>query len=162
FDAKIDRKMAEWTKLIGPYRGTKIITYHKSFEYFAERFGLVVFGQLEPKPGIEPSPTHINALIPRAKEAGVKLLIVEAYRPRKTPEYVAHTIGAKLVLIPEKVGGNPQTKDYISLFDYDIQQIVNALKYGTVCSHRDVFLAKKKFFRRYLPLLTATYRDGAH
>jgi len=128
FDAKIDRKMAEWTKMLEPYRGTKIITYHKSFEYFAERFGLIVFGQLEPKPGIEPSPTHINTLIPRAKEAGVKLLLVEPFRPRKTPEYVAHTIGAKLVLIPEKVAGNPQTKDYISLFDYDIQQIVNALK----------------------------------
>ncbi len=120
--------MAEWTRLIAPYHGAKIITYHKSFEYFAERFGLDVIGQLEPKPGIEPSPTHINALIPRAKEAGVKLLIIEPYRPRKTAENVARIIGAQLLLLPEKVGGNPQTKDYFSLFDYDIQQIVTALK----------------------------------
>jgi len=44
--------------------------------------------QLEPKPGIEPSPTHINSLVPRAKEAGVKLVIIEPYRPRKTAEHV--------------------------------------------------------------------------
>jgi zinc/manganese transport system substrate-binding protein len=128
FNDRVDRKMAEWTKMMAPHRGAKIVTYHKSFEYFAARFGLDVIGQLEPKPGIEPSPTHIAALIPRAKEAGVKLVIVEPYRPRKPAEYVAHAIGAKLLLLPEKVGGNPQTKDYISLFDYDIQQIVNALK----------------------------------
>ena len=117
-------------KLIAPYRGTKIITYHKSFEYFAERFGLNVIGHLEPKPGIEPSPTHINALIPRAKEGGVKLVIVEPYRPRKTPENVSRLIGAPLLLLPEKVGGTPQAKDYFGLFDYDIQQIVAALKRG--------------------------------
>src|SRR3954470_9638058 len=121
FNQRVTAKEAEWMKAMQPYRGTKIVTYHKSFEYFAQRFGLEVLGQLEPKPGIEPSPTHINTLIPRAKEAGVKLLVVEPYRPRKTPEYVAHTIGAKLLLLPEKVGGNPQTKDYISLFDYEIQ-----------------------------------------
>jgi len=128
FDQKLDQKLAEWTKMMEPYRGTKIITYHKSFEYFAARFGLDVFGQLEPKPGIEPSPGHISTLISAAKEAGVKLVIIEPFRPRKTAERVAADIGAQLVIIPEKVGGNPQTGDYIGLFDYDVNQIVNALK----------------------------------
>jgi ABC-type Zn uptake system ZnuABC Zn-binding protein ZnuA len=128
FKKRLDTKEAEWMKALQPYRGTKIVTYHKSFEYFAQRFGLDVIGQLEPKPGIEPSPTHVNSLIPRAKEAGVKLLIVEPFRPRKTAEYVATQIGAKLLLLPEKVGGNAQTQDYISLFDYDIREITAALK----------------------------------
>jgi ABC-type Zn uptake system ZnuABC Zn-binding protein ZnuA len=57
--------------------GTKVITYHKSFDYLLERFGLVLDGTIEPRPGIEPSPTHINALLPRAKADGVKLVIIE-------------------------------------------------------------------------------------
>jgi zinc/manganese transport system substrate-binding protein len=128
FDARVAQQLAAWEKLLEPYRGTKVITYHKSFEYFAQRFGLDVVGQLEPKPGIEPSPTHINSLVPRAKEAGVKLVIIEPYRPRRTAEHVANLIGAKLLILPEKVGGNPQAKDLFTLLDYDISQIVSALK----------------------------------
>src|SRR5213592_1074348 len=105
FNERIDKKLAEWTQLLAPYRGTKVLTYHKSFDYFLERFGLELAGTIEPKPGIEPSPSYINALIPRLKSAGAKLVLVEPFRPRKTPTYVAQGIGAKLLLIPAAVDG---------------------------------------------------------
>lgn len=127
FTGHLDRKLAEWAKLMEPYRGTKVVTYHKSYEYFAARFGLEVVGQIEPKPGIEPSPTHINALIPRMKEAGARLVLMEPNRPRRTPQYVATSIGAKLVVLPGMVGGHEKIKDYFSLFDYDVAQITAAL-----------------------------------
>jgi zinc/manganese transport system substrate-binding protein len=128
FDERLDKKLADWTKLLEPYRGMKVVTYHKSYDYFLERFGLELAGTIEPKPGIEPSPTHINALIPRAKEQGVKLVIIEPNRPRKTPTYVADTIGAKLLVLPTSVGGNEKVKNYFELFDFDVGQIVAALK----------------------------------
>lgn len=128
FNERLDKKLVEWTKLMEPYRGTKVVTYHKSFDYFLERFGLELAGTIEPKPGIEPSPSYINALIPRLKAEGVKLVIIEPFRPRKTPEYVAQAIGAKLLLVPGSAGGNEKVKDYFSLFDYDVTLIVAALK----------------------------------
>ena len=128
FNERLDQKLAEWARLMEPFRGTKVVTYHKSYEYFAARFGLEIVGQIEPKPGIEPSPTHINALIPRMKEAGAKLVMIEPNRPRKTPQYVADAIGAKLVIVPGMVGGHEKIKDYFSLFDYDVAQITAALK----------------------------------
>ena len=128
FNERLDKKFAEWTKLLEPYHGTKVVTYHKSFSYFLERFGLVLAGTIEPKPGVEPSPSYVNALIPRLKSEGVKLVMIEPFRPRKTPEYVAQAIGAKLLLLPGSVGGNEQAKDYFSLFDYDVSQVAAALK----------------------------------
>ena len=128
FDERLDKKMAEWAKLLEPYRGAKVITYHKSFDYFVERFGLELAGTIEPKPGIEPSPSYINGLIPRLKAAGVKIVMIEPFRPRRTPEYVAQAIGAKLLLLPGAVGGNEKVKDYIGLFDYDVAQIAAALQ----------------------------------
>jgi zinc/manganese transport system substrate-binding protein len=128
FNERLDKKLAEWTKSLEPYRGTKVVTYHKSFTYFLERFGLVLAGTIEPKPGVEPSPSYVNALIPRLKSEGVKLVIIEPFRPRKTPEYVAQAIGAKLLLLPGSVGGNEQAKDYFSLFDYNVSQVATALK----------------------------------
>ena len=128
FNERLDKKLAEWTKLLEPYRGGKVVTYHKSFDYVLERFGLVLAGTIEPKPGIEPSPSYINSLIPKLKAEGVKLVIIEPFRPHKTPEYVAQAIGARLLVLPGAVNGNEKVKDYFSLFDYDVAQIVGALK----------------------------------
>ena len=128
FNERLAGKLEEWARSMAPFRGTKVVTYHKSYEYFAARFGLEVVGQIEPKPGIEPSPTHINALIPRMKQEGAKLVLIEPNRPRKTPDYVAQSIGAKVVIVPGMVGGNEKIKDYFGLFDYDVAQITAALK----------------------------------
>lgn len=128
FNERLDKKLAEWTKTLAPFRGTKVLTYHKSYDYFTERFGLEVAGQLEPKPGIEPSPTHINALIPRAKQLGVKLVLVEPFRPRQKAEFVAKSIGAKTLMLPDRVGGSREATDYFSRFDYLVDQIAKALQ----------------------------------
>ena len=128
FTERLERKLAEWTRTMAAARGSKVVTYHKSFDYFLDRFGLELIGTIEPKPGIEPSPTHINSLVPRMKAEGAALLIVEPYRPRRTAEYVAKAADAKLLLLPEKVDGHPKAKDYFSLFDYNVSQIAAALK----------------------------------
>jgi ABC-type Zn uptake system ZnuABC Zn-binding protein ZnuA len=128
FGERLDRKLAEWKQQMEPYRGTKVVTYHKSFDYFIERFGLVLAGTIEPKPGIEPSPSYISSLIPKLKTQGVKIVMIEPFRPRKTPEYVAQAVGAKLLLLPGSVGGNEKAKTYFEVFDYNTQTLVNALK----------------------------------
>ena len=128
FTKRLDQKFSEWQKALEPFRGTKIVTYHKTFPYFANRFNLNVVGSLEPKPGIPPSPTHINSLIPMMKNGGVKLILIEPFRERKTPEFAATQTGAKIVVFPIMVGGQKETDDYLSLFDYTINQIVSALK----------------------------------
>ena len=46
FDAAADRKLAEWQKLLEPFRGAKIVTYHKDFVYLAERFNFEVVENL--------------------------------------------------------------------------------------------------------------------
>src|SRR5688500_15114729 len=74
FTKKLDEKWPEWQKKLEALRGAKVITYHKTYEYLAAAFGLEVIAQLEPKPGIEPSATHIAQLVQRAKEAGVKFV----------------------------------------------------------------------------------------
>jgi zinc/manganese transport system substrate-binding protein len=127
FNAALDDKLAAWTKQLEPFKGTKVVTYHKSFDYLLKRFGFELAGTLEPRPGLEPSPTHISGLIPRMKSEGVKLVIIETFRPRRTPERVATDAGAKLLVLPFSVGGVPQAKDYFGLIDHDVAQIAKAL-----------------------------------
>lgn len=117
FNAKLDAKVTDWRKRLEPLRGTKVITYHKTYDYFAGAFGLEVVAQLEPKPGIEPSATHIARLVKEGKDAGVKLILVEPYRPRRSAEQLAEAIGAKMVVLPDKSGATPEANDYFALFE---------------------------------------------
>jgi len=128
FNERLAGKLAEWDKLATPLRGVKVLTYHKSFEYLAARYGLEVFGQIEPKPGLEPTPTHINALIPQAKAAGVKLVLMEPNRARKTPQFVADSIGARLVVCPGLVGGAPEAKSCFELIEFDLRALLKGLQ----------------------------------
>jgi zinc/manganese transport system substrate-binding protein len=126
FNGRLDQKMAAWAKLAEPLRGVKVLTYHKSFEYLAARYGFEIVGQIEPKPGLEPSPTHISALIPQAKADGAKLVLMEPNRARKTPQFVADAIGAKLVVLPGLVGGSPEAKTCCDLIDCNLRALLKA------------------------------------
>ena len=128
FEARVDAKWTEWEKKLEPLRGAKVITYHKTYEYLAAAFGFEVVARLEPKPGIEPSATHIAHLVQEAKGAAVKFVLIEPYRPRRSAEQVADAIGARMLVLPDKTGSIPEAKDYIGLFDAIVLRLTEAAK----------------------------------
>ncbi len=130
--ADFDKRLAEgekrWDAAMAPYKGLKIVTYHRSWPNFADRFGLDVMGYVEPKPGIPPSPAHTLDLIGAMKQGGVKILLVEPYFDLKTPNSIARETGAKVLVMPPSVGGDKAITDYVKLFDYDVNLLVAAIK----------------------------------
>ena len=129
FDKRLAAAEQRWDATMAPYKGTKLVTYHRSWPNFMERFGLVVMGYVEPKPGIPPSPSHTLELITSMKAQGVKLIIVEPYFDKKTPNSIASQIGNGIVLeLAPSVGGTKEAADYIKLFDYDVATVAAALK----------------------------------
>jgi len=128
YQKRLDSAIAVWQETLKPYVGTKVITYHNSWAYFAERFGLGRAGYVEPKPGIPPSPSHLNELINQMKWEKIKLILMEPYFSDKDPNLVARQVGAKVLAMAPSVGAFKGTDDYISLFDYDVNLLVQALK----------------------------------
>jgi zinc/manganese transport system substrate-binding protein len=84
FTTQLDAKLAQWQKQLEPFRGAKIVTYHKDFVYLAERFNLDVVETLEPKPGIAPSPSHVAKVISTMRAENARLILVQPYQNRKT------------------------------------------------------------------------------
>jgi zinc/manganese transport system substrate-binding protein len=130
--AEFDKRLAEaekrWDATMAPYKGLKVVTYHRSWANFVGRFGLDVIGYVEPRPGIPPSPGHTIDLIAEMKRQGVKILLVEPYFDLKTPQSIGRETGAKVVVLPPSVGGEKEITDYVSLFDYDLNLLVSAIK----------------------------------
>jgi zinc/manganese transport system substrate-binding protein len=128
FASRVDEAEKRWLAAMQPYTGAKVVTYHRSFPNFAERFGLEVVGYVEPRPGIPPSPQHTLDLINDMKRQNVKLVLVEPYFDLKTPNAIGRETGAQVLVLPPSVGGVKEVTDYFSLFDYDINLLVGALK----------------------------------
>lgn len=130
--ADFDRRLAEgekrWNAAMAPYKGTKIVTYHRSWPNFTEQFGLNVIGYVEPKPGIPPSPSHTVELIREMKRQQIKIIIMEPYFDSKTPNSIARETGARVVVLAPSVGGAKEVTDYLKLFDYNVNMVVNAIK----------------------------------
>lgn len=128
FKVRINEANKRWLAAMAPYRGAKIVAYHPSWSNFVKHFGLQVAGTIEPKPGIPPSPSHTLEIINLMKQQNVKVIIMEPYFDRKTPDFIAEKVGAKVVVLYPSVGGKPGLDDYFKLFDYDVSELLKALK----------------------------------
>jgi zinc/manganese transport system substrate-binding protein len=128
FTSRLDAAEKRWLAMVAPYKGIKVVTYHRSFPNFAERFGLNIVGYIEPRPGIPPTPQHTLDLMNEMKRQNVKLVLVEPYFDLKTPNAIGRDTGAQVLVMPPSVGGVKEITDYFKLFDYDINLLVDAIK----------------------------------
>jgi ABC-type Zn uptake system ZnuABC Zn-binding protein ZnuA len=126
--ATLNSKNAEWAREATPLKGTKFISYHEHWPYFAARFGLNYFGTIELRPGIDPSPRHIEELIAAMRAEHVPLVIREPQFPERVPKRIAEQTGATLVTLPIMPGGVPNTETYIKMIDYIIHTLVTAVQ----------------------------------
>ena len=131
FDTRLAAGEKRWDAAIAPYKGTKLVTFHRSWPNFMDRWGLDVMGYVEPKPGIPPTPQHTIEVIDEMKRQGAKLIIVEPYFDLKTPQAIANQVGGKVLVLAPSVGGAKEATDYVQLFEYDVNQLVTALKQVT-------------------------------
>ena len=127
FNSHLDSKLAEWQRTLAPYRGAKIVTYHRDFIYFAQRFGLSIVDELEPKPGIAPSPAHLAQVIGEMKRDNVKIILVQPFQNRKTAETVARQTGATVIDAPQQPGAASNTASYFDNMDNLVRAIAGAL-----------------------------------
>jgi ABC-type Zn uptake system ZnuABC Zn-binding protein ZnuA len=128
FEKRLSEAEARWEGLMAPYKGIDLVTYHRSFPNFADRFGLDIVGYVEPRPGIPPTPSHTLDLINEMKRLEVKLVLVEPYFDLKTPNAIARETGAKVLVFLPSVGGVKEVASYIQLFDYDIHLLIEAIQ----------------------------------
>lgn len=128
FSRRLADAEKKWDQQMAPYRGTRVVSYHRSWPNLANRFGLEVVGYVEPKAGIPPSPQHTLNLINFMRSEKIKLILVEPYFDLKTPQAIARETGAHVLVLLPSVGGEKEVTDYFQLFQYDIDLLTQALE----------------------------------
>jgi zinc/manganese transport system substrate-binding protein len=127
FDEKMEASLTKWEAQLAPYKGASVVTYHKNFVYFAERFGLKLFGTVEPKPGIPPTPRHLSELAEAMKQAGVKVVLYQPYYSADASRELATKAGGVAVEIATEAGGVQGTDDVFAKFDALVSSVSGAL-----------------------------------
>ncbi len=128
FKTQLNRKIEEWAHKMAPFRGHNLVTYHRSWSYFVERYGLHVVGYVEPRPGIPPSATHTLKLIKLIPANHVKLILMENFYNPKVPRLLAKKTGAKVAVVPSSVEGEKGVDTYFDLIDRIVDTIVKTWK----------------------------------
>ena len=124
--AVLEEKIADWDGLLKPYAGAKLVTYHSSFPYFARHFGLSIVNQIEPKPGIPPTPSHTSELIAMMRSGKIGVIALEQFYPVSVAEQIAGATGAALARVSTSVGGLEGTSSYLDLMDHNVRVLADA------------------------------------
>lgn len=130
FKQHIQKKQSEWTQAMMAYKGTKIVVYHDDWRYFADAFGFDIVGFVEPKPGLEPTPSHLYKLTNIIKSGNVKLIGFQPYFSEQAPTSLAAETGAEAVKLATSVGCVEGVLTYTDIFDYNLKAMIAIIKSG--------------------------------
>ncbi|HVY60949.1 MAG TPA: metal ABC transporter substrate-binding protein, partial [Planctomycetota bacterium] len=121
-------RLGGWYGKMWPCRGAKVFSFHKEFSYFARTFELDVVANLEPKPGIPPTPGHLEELEKIAREQPIRAVIIAPYNNVALTEGFCKKTGIPLCVVPTDVGGTEDARDYFSLMDGEVNRIAEAIQ----------------------------------
>ena len=126
FQARWQAAIARWEQQGARLRGVPVIVHHKNFSYLADWLGLTVVGDLEPKPGVEPSAAHLAALLGSLQTRPARLILRAAYHSTQPSAWLSRKAGIPALELPFTVAGAPGTDDLFGLFDVTLTRLLSA------------------------------------
>ena len=120
-------QLGGWLGQMAPVRGAKVVDDHRLWPYFGHRFGIEIIDDLEPKPGVPPTTGHLTQLVEVMRHQGVKAIIVSPYYDPRHARFLSEATGVTVVPLSHQVGGRPGTGDYLSMMDYNVRTLAEAL-----------------------------------
>jgi zinc/manganese transport system substrate-binding protein len=119
-------RLGGWLKEGMVFRGKEMACYHKEWDYFSREFGIPCFDYIEPKPGIPPTPRHVQELITAMQERHVRVLLSPGYFDHNQIQLVAERTGAKAVIVPANTGGAPGMNTFFDVMNTLVSALAQA------------------------------------
>jgi zinc/manganese transport system substrate-binding protein len=126
FATRWQAAVQRWTAAAAPLKGQPIVVQHKGFPYLEVWLGLKEVAQLEPKPGVEPSSSHLAEVLDLLQRQPAKMIIRAAYNDGRSSEWLAERAKIPAVELPFTVGGSERAKDLFGLFDDTVDRLLKA------------------------------------
>lgn len=119
-----------WQARLRPLAGTKFVEDHRMWPYFARRFGLVVFADMEPVPGVPPTTRHLQDLVERMRAAGVGLVVTAPYYDPRHARFLADATGAVVVRLAHQSGSVANAGTYLEMVEHNVAALAATVGTG--------------------------------
>ena len=129
FQASLGSKIKAWQAALAPYRGTNFVGYHNGWVYLMNFAGLNIALFLEPKPGIPPTPQQVQVVTAYLRTAKAPGIIRAIYNPAEVANHLSQDTGVPVLVLSQGVGDLPEAVNYVSLFDYNVAQLLGVLRH---------------------------------
>lgn len=126
FSQRWQQAIVRWGAQAAPLKGVAVVSQHKGFVYLYDWIGLKEVAVLEPKPGVEPTVSHLQEVQAALKSQPAKMVIYAAYQDSKASEWLSRNAGLPAVKLPFTVGGSDRAKDLFGLFDDTVARLLAA------------------------------------
>ena len=126
FSQRWQQAMNRWNALAAPLKGLSVASQHKGFPYLYDWLGLKEVAVLEPKPGIEPSASHLQSVLATLKATPARMVLYAAYQDARPSEWLSRNAAIPAVKIPFTVGGSDGANDLFGLFDDTLARLLAA------------------------------------
>jgi zinc/manganese transport system substrate-binding protein len=126
FAKRWQQALDRWTAQAAPLKGAPVVSQHKAFVYLYDWLGLKEVAVLEPKPGVEPTASHLQQVLATLKGAPARMVLYAAYQDPRASEWLSKNAGIAAVKLPFTVGGTDGAKDLFGLFDDTIARLLAA------------------------------------
>ncbi|HZP92187.1 MAG TPA: zinc ABC transporter substrate-binding protein [Burkholderiales bacterium] len=123
FADKWRQAIQRWESEAAPLKGMTIVAHHKEWVYLNRWLGLKELAELEPKPGVEPTASHLEELLTTLQHDPAQAVVRSAYQDPKASDWLAQRAHIPAVMLPYTVGGTPEAKDLYALFDDTIARL---------------------------------------
>ncbi len=125
FNQQWNKKLKEWSGSMAKLKGKKVVQYHKLFDYFCRRYGIIMVKEIEPLPGIPPASGHIKKVIEAVKSNDIVLIITDVYHSKKPAKFVSNKTKVRYIILPHDVNSVNGAEDIFSLFDEIVRRMTN-------------------------------------
>jgi len=122
----VDESLNKWSTEFESLKSKKMIFYHNSWPYFNTRFGVEAVQFIEPKPGIMPSPAHIEKILHIIRSNNIEVIGMETYFSDKAPKFLSEKTDIMIIRLAQSVDALPGTESYLKMIEHNLRTITSA------------------------------------
>ncbi|MGH1357185.1 MAG: metal ABC transporter substrate-binding protein [Burkholderiaceae bacterium] len=124
--AQWEQDIAALEELAAPLRGRSLVAQHSSFAYLWEWLGLMQSADLEPKPGLPPTPSHLAKVVQLANERPPIAIVQTLYQDTAPARWLHKQTGVPWKSLPSTVTSDGASSTLRGLFDTLIRELLEA------------------------------------
>jgi zinc/manganese transport system substrate-binding protein len=125
FALRWKKAIQDWEQQARPLKGMPIVVHHRAFVYLNNWLGLNEVAELEPKPGVEPTVSHLTQVLEKLKGTGARAILRVPWDDPHAAEWLAEKTKLPILVLPGTVGGDERAQDLYGLYEDTLQRLLS-------------------------------------